>query len=219
MPAVIDTVIMDLDGPVLDGRLRHYACYRDILTERGLTPLAEDRYWDMKRNRVDRRRQLAATGAERLYDEFLAAWLARIESERYLALDRLQPGAVPKLDEWRNQGIRLLLVTMRHNRETLLRQLDALDLRARFDAVQSVDPTAPDAGKADAIRPYLDTGSAKRALWIGDTEVDIRAARLVGATACAVTCGLRTEEYLASLSPDLVVRDVAEISLHAMEVQ
>jgi phosphoglycolate phosphatase-like HAD superfamily hydrolase len=219
VPAVIDTVIMDLDGPVLDGRLRHYACYRDILTEHGLTPLAEAPYWEMKRHRLDRRRQLAATGADHLYDEFLDTWLARIESGPYLALDRLQPGVMNKLDEWRTAGIRLLLVTMRHNRDSLLRQLDALNLRTRFDAVLSVGPTEPDAGKAAAVRPYLDANAPKRALWVGDTEVDVRAARRVGTLACAVTCGLRTEEYLASLSPDMVLRDVNAISLHAVEVR
>jgi phosphoglycolate phosphatase-like HAD superfamily hydrolase len=219
MRSVIDTVIMDLDGPVLDGRLRHYACYRDILVERGLTPMAEDRYWDMKRNRVDRRHQLAATGADHLYDEYLTAWLDRIESTTYLALDRLQPGAVNKLDEWRRSGLRLLLVTMRRNRDTLLRQLDALELRSRFDAVLSVGPTDPDAAKADSVRPYLGVDSPKRALWIGDTEVDVRAARRVGATVCAVTCGLRTADYLASLAPDALADDVNAISLPAMEVR
>jgi phosphoglycolate phosphatase-like HAD superfamily hydrolase len=216
---VIHTVIMDLDGPVLDGRHRHYACYRDILTERGRTALDEDRYWDMKRNRVDRRQQLAATGAEHLYDEFLAAWLSRIESERYLALDRVQPGVVAKLDEWRRDGIRLVLVTMRHNRDALLRQLDGLALRSLFDAILSVGPTDPDVAKAAAVQPYLGMDSAGPTLWIGDTEVDIRAARRVGAIACAVACGLRTSEYLASLSPDVLANDVAAISLAAVEVR
>lgn len=216
---MIDTVIMDLDGPVLDGRLRHYACYRDILVERGRTPLPEDRYWDMKRRRIDRRQQLAATGADDLYDEFLVAWLARIERDHYLALDRLQPGALDKLDEWRAAGIRLLLVTMRHDRDALLRQLDALDLRARFAAVLSVGPTEPDDAKASAVQPYLGADGPKRTLWIGDTEVDIRAARRVGATVCAVTCGLRTADYLASLAPDVVADDMRAISLNAVEVR
>lgn len=216
MSTVIETVIIDLDGPVLDGQVRHFACYRDILTERGFIPLPQARYWEMKRNRIDRREQLAATGAERLYDEFLEAWLARIETEPYLALDRVHPGVVPKLDDWRRGGIRLLLVTMRHNPTTLAWQLDTLDLRRRFDAVLAVDPTKPGAEKAAAVRPYLEKASPDRVVWIGDTEIDIVAARGVGATACAVTCGLRTAEYLASLGPDLLVSSVDATPVEAL---
>lgn len=212
---MIDTVIMDLDGPVLDGEFRHYACYRDILLERSLIPLPQTRYWEMKRNRVDRRQQLAASRAGGLYDEFLEAWLARIETEPYLALDRLQPGAVAKLDAWRRTGIRLLLVTMRHNRATLAWQLEKLGLVSLFDAVLAVDLVEPEAAKAAAVRPYLDTACPANALWVGDTEVDIGAARRVGAVACAVTCGLRTAEYLASLVPDLLLSNVDAIQLQA----
>lgn len=212
---MIDTVIIDLDGPVLDGQIRHFACYRDILVEHGFTPLPQARYWEMKRNRINRREQLAATGADSLYAEFLDAWLSRIETEPYLSLDRVHQGVAERLDDWRRSGIRLLLVTMRHNRRTLAWQLDTLDLRRRFDVVLAVNPTEPDADKAAAVRPYLDTASPDRVLWIGDTEIDIVAARRVGAAACAVTCGLRTQEYLASLGPDFLVRSVTATPLEA----
>src|SRR5690242_5488261 len=115
----IEICVLDLDGPLLDGRERHHACYRDILTEQGYEPLPRDVYWRMKCERVDRRKQLAASGAEGIYDLFLQAWLERIEQPRYLELDRVQPGAVEKLAQWRDEGRTLALATMRQSDSAL----------------------------------------------------------------------------------------------------
>src|SRR5690349_19782781 len=100
----ISACILDLDGPLLDGKRRHYACYRDILAEHGYVALPCDAYWQMKRSRIDRRAQLAASGAGAIYDLFLRAWLERIELPVYLALDRVQPGALARIARWRAEG-------------------------------------------------------------------------------------------------------------------
>jgi phosphoglycolate phosphatase-like HAD superfamily hydrolase len=49
-----------------------------------------------------------------------------------------------------------------------------------------------------------------RVVWVGDTEVDVAAARELGVRVCALTCGLRTKEYLVNLSPDYI-----EAGLHS----
>ncbi len=64
---MIRTVILDLDGPVLDGKLRHYDCYRRILGNYHFTPLGIDEYWELKRIGADRKQQLAPVGAESIY--------------------------------------------------------------------------------------------------------------------------------------------------------
>ena len=45
-------------------------------------------------------------------------------------------------------------------------------------------------------------------VWVGDTEVDVAAARELGVRVCTLTCGLRTEEYLVSVSPDCIEPDL-----------
>ena len=96
---MIETIIMDLDGPLLNGKLRHYRCHSDILWENGFTAMPIDEYWEMKRQRIDRHEQLAVSAADRIYDDYLRAWMERIEEKKYLELDSLQPGAVQKLKE------------------------------------------------------------------------------------------------------------------------
>ncbi len=208
------TIILDLDGPLLNGRFRHHACYQRILTDNGQRPLNLAEYWEMKRQRLDRRTQLAATGAEAIYDVFLRSWHALIETPPYLALDRPQDGAWQKLDDWKRQGIRLLLATQRHDRETLFAQLAALGLDTFFPHVAVCDHAEGGAGKAHRVREFL--GEDARRLWVGDTEVDVDAARMLGCPVWAVACGLRTEAFLQALAPDFLSWSLNEIDLRGL---
>jgi phosphoglycolate phosphatase-like HAD superfamily hydrolase len=210
------TVILDLDGPLLDGRYRHHACYQQILLEQGYVPLALEEYWKMKCRRQDRRMQLAASGAEAIYDTFLQLWQERIETLPLLALDRLQAGAVEKLASWKLQGIRLVLATQRHNPATLAQQLADFGLDRFFDPVIVCDHAEGGTGKARRVRDNLADCADERRLWIGDTEVDIEAARALGCPIWAVCCGIRTEAYLQSLSPDFISWSVADVDLEGV---
>jgi phosphoglycolate phosphatase len=202
----IEQVLLDLDGPLLDGRERHYCCYRTILERFGFEPIGIDEYWEKKRALVDRKVLLRLSGAEEIYDEFLASWLAMIESPGMLALDKVQEGAVDCLRCWREQRIELTLVTMRQNRQALEEQLVSTALRQLLDIVLVCDLADGEVGKADAVRRFsLDKVNRGRALWIGDTEADWGAARSLGCRVVLLSNGLRNESYLNSL-PGAVVR-------------
>lgn len=208
----VDTLVLDFDGPVLDGIGRHHACYAGILAEHGCAPLEPAAYWAMKRRMADRREQLAASGAEALYDAFLAAWLERIESPEMLALDRVQPGAAEALRGWKAAGFRLVLATLRHSSEGVHAQLARLGLEGVFDPVVVCDHRLGGAGKARAVREALGEPDPARLLWIGDTEADVEAARALGCPVVLVTCGLRDEQRVAALAPDRIVPDLAALA-------
>ena len=104
------TVVLDFDGPLLDGQLRHYNCYREIVVELGFPALDLQRYWRMKRARNNLRAILSASGAASIEQPFAAKWLERIEQPRLLAYDKLQPGVLGVLDDWAAKGARLVLV-------------------------------------------------------------------------------------------------------------
>lgn len=214
---MIDTLILDLDGPLLDGKLRHYQCYRDILTEHGFSPMPVTDYWDMKRSRVDRRAQLAVSGADAIYDAFLRAWLERIESRPALSLDRLHDGVVATLQRWKAAGAYLVLATMRHHEANLHWQLDATGLGPWFDEIFTVSSLDPAADKSLKIEPVLRRRRPDRALWIGDTEIDVAAARRLGVKVCAVSCGLRTADYLATLKPEFLRSELRSIELAELD--
>lgn len=198
------TIILDLDGPLLDGVRRHYECYSKILSEHGFIPVSLDQYWELKRAKVDRNKLLALSGAGELYDKFIALWLERIESVEYLALDIVQPGAIATLIRWKQLDIRLILATMRNNIKNLEWQLEKFGLFPLLDHVVAVGSGQAGEDKANQVRPLLLNSFAGQTVWVGDTEVDIFAARTLGVKVCALTCGLRTREYLTSLLPDML---------------
>jgi phosphoglycolate phosphatase len=202
--------IVDLDGPLLDGRQRHYACYSTILAEHGAQPLELAQYWDLKRTRADRREQLAASGAEDLYDTFLTEWLDRIEGPPMLALDRVQPGAIETLSRWRAADAFVVLATHRRDPEALRSQLDETGLSAHLDEVVPSPPTGGAVGKAESVVSRLGR-RPDRGVWVGDTEVDVAAARHLGLPAWAVACGVRSEQVLRAAGPDMLAADLASL--------
>lgn len=203
----VTTLILDLDGPLLDGKQRHYRCYRDILEENDFKPISVEQYWDMKRNRVNRRDLLALSDAASFYDEFLEAWIDRIETRKYLQLDLLQNHVIELLSEWKTEKRRLILATMRKSPLNLTWQLEQLKIDRFFDDVVVVSGGREAENKASEVKPRL-RGNPADVIWIGDTEIDIVAARKLGMKVCALTCGLRTREFLSTLSPDQIEEDL-----------
>lgn len=205
-------VVVDLDGTVLDIHEHHYACYVAILDERGYRALPRSRYWALKRQGIRRNDILAETGADRIDGPFLTAWLERIESRAYLELDRLLPGARSTLDAWAADGRRPTLVTARRNEATLRWQLEHLGLDECFIDVVRAEHDGQPCFKGRAFRASQPDTAVEA--WIGDSEDDIHAARHVGATAIAVTSGLRDRRFLEHAAADTVVDGLAAASQH-----
>lgn len=204
-------IILDLDGPVLDGRLRHHRCYADILAVHGFEALDANTYWAMKRRRTSHLKQLAATGAEVLYDLFLAEWLERIERPEYLALDQVQDGARERLEAWARDGLPVVLATLRKDQAALRQQLDDLGLASLFTEVVICSHAEGGEGKANSVRrqrPGLDPAAC---IWLGDTEADAEAARAFGCPSWLLSCGLREEAFLAKLKPKFLSLNLSEV--------
>lgn len=206
-------IILDLDGPILDGKEKHYRCYQSILEGFGIKPICIDKYWDSKRAVVNRRDLLTMSGAERFYDDFLTAWLLKIESPEMLALDKVQGGAIDCLRDWQAAGRELILVTMRKDHQALDQQLDSLSLRQFLDAILVCGHTNSGVGKAEAVCGYFH-GRLKidDMLWIGDTEADWEAAKFLGCGLVLVANGLRNEVFLNSLQGAVVAQSIASLN-------
>jgi phosphoglycolate phosphatase len=205
------TIILDLDGPLLDGKVRHYTCYREILNKYNYRPLDLHRYWGIKRERVGLRQLLATSGAEVIYEDFLRSWLEMIERPDLLKLDKVQSGAAEKLRQWRAQGVQLVLATLRRHPKRLYDQLAYLDLDSLLNHIVVCEHSEGGRGKAQRVREIIRDISPERCLWVGDTEVDIEGARAFGCPIWAVTCGVRSESYLRLLSPDFLSPDLTAV--------
>ena len=205
---MISIIFTDLDGPILDGKMRHYQCYTDILKIYGGKPVHIDKYWEMKRHKIKRDILLKESNFQGLYNEFLSNWITLIEQDSYLALDILKPDVHKTLLNWQKIAERIIIVTMRHNKETLINQLKSLYI---YDVVDDVITCSPleSASKYDAVKHL----HFKSAVFIGDTEEDMSAAQKLKIPSIGVLNGLRDRKYLHS---DYYVDEINEIDFYKM---
>jgi phosphoglycolate phosphatase-like HAD superfamily hydrolase len=176
-------------------------------------PISKDRYWDLKRRRVDRQALLALSEGAAFYDRYFQLWCERIELPETLADDRTQPGAIEQLAKWKQTGVRVILVTARRNPENTRDQLQFLGITPLLRGISVTAPSAGAAGKAAGARSVAGSIETSDALWVGDTEMDMEAAQIVGCRAWAITDGLRTSDFLASFAPIGISARIQEIDL------
>lgn len=201
-------VFVDLDGPILDTRWRHYCVYGSLARDAGGTALDLDSFWTMKRDRVPTDVLLQASNADMPASAFRARAMRRIESEEMLALDRIHPEALDALDRLRI-GHRLVVVTMRRDASTLERQLRRTRIASHVDQVVQC---APGRRKDLALTAIADGVDGSSSHWVGDTEADIDAGRALGVMTWAVLCGIRSDMLLREAQPDHICESLSEVA-------
>lgn len=200
---MFDNYIFDLDGPILDGKNRHYQCYCDILKQYNFSPIDISDYWKFKRNGMKLIDILKLSRAEAIVKSFKKKWAINIEEKNYLIKDVLPIEVMGILQNLKQNNKTLYLVTMRQNFGNLMWQLKALNLIHFFAKIFTVNVSQE---KASAIEKG--SVSIHRTIWIGDTEADYSAARHHNIPICLLTNGLRDESYLQKLTPDYLEKDL-----------
>lgn len=188
---VYDYIFIDLDGTILDCKLRNYMCYKDIVCLFGGNIIDIEKYWWMKRNKIKQNVILKESDFIGSCGDFMQLWMQNIEHKKYLEYDKLIDGVIYKLNEWKQSNIKLVLVTMRNNKENLYWQLEKNNLYSFFDRIDVCS-----GGNGDAKYNSIKEVKFKKAVFIGDTETDERTAELLNIPFLAITAGLREKKYL-----------------------
>lgn len=206
----LDYIFLDLDGPILEGKNRHYQCYKDILKRHGGTVLDIDVYWDMKISKIKRDVLLLESNFGKTYEVFFEEWMKNIEDEKYLKLDVLKPDVAKTLKKWNKITDKIVLVTMRQNRDFLLNQLRRLDILDLLDEVIDCPPERKNT-KYEALK----NKSFKKAIFIGDTEEDTNTAKMLNIQSIGITNGLRKKEFLDA---DYYYEEIKDIDFNMLEI-
>ncbi len=203
---MLDYIFVDLDGPILEGKFRHYNCYRDIIHKDGGIPLDVELYWSMKRKMIKRDIILTKSHYQAGYEQFMQQWLENIEKREYLQFDYLKPNIRETLESWNQMAKQIVLITMRNHRENLLYQLRELKILNTFAHVVSCSSKGDRGIKYEALKEWR----FNSALFIGDTEEDIISARKLGVKVVAITNGLREKVYLDA---DFFAKEICDINM------
>jgi phosphoglycolate phosphatase len=217
------TIAFDLDGTLVDTAPDLLRANTHTLSAHGLGPVPDSlvlpkisfgsremilaglRYHDVS---------LPAAEVDVLWRRFLAYY------EANLAVDsRPFPGVVAAIERIRSEGARCVVCTNKLEAPAR-RLLDALDLSRHFTAVAGRDTfpvCKPDpAHLTGVIR--TGGGDPRRAVMVGDSDVDIATAKAAGIPVVAVTFGY-VHAPVASFAPDVVIDHYDELHAALCRVQ
>jgi len=209
------TLVFDLDGTLIDTAPDLVDTLNVLFAREGLPPVP----YDIARNligggvRAMIQRGLEAEGRsfdttelEQMFREFVAYYAEHIADR-----SRPFPGVADALDELATAGFRFAICT--NKLEWLsLRLLDALKLTHRFAAICGLDTFGMQKPDPEVLHRTIAAagGNPQRAIMIGDSATDIRAARAARVPVIAVDFGY-SEEPVATYTPDRVISHFAQL--------
>ena len=190
-------ILFDLDGTLIDSAPDLHAAVNILIARRGLGPLSLDQVKSMIGNGVKKlvERAFAACGVSLSGEALEAEHLAMIDvyGDHLTVLTTLMPGVPDVIEAVREDGVQVAVVTNKPQRaaEAIL---DDLGLSPYLDAVIGGDAGVEKKPAPDMLLAALDVlGVAPEdALAVGDSPVDVAAARAAGVLIAAVRGGYTT---------------------------
>lgn len=219
---MFDLLMFDLDGTLVDSLPELTDAANDVLRQLNLpaTSDARVRNWIGDGARELLIRAMADTGDDRadtlradrvrvdaLMEDFAQAYLRHC-GER----SGLYPKVLDTLRRLQRQGIPMALVTNKEDRLTQ-RVVDVHGLRPFFDTIIAGDTLArpkPDPLPLLHCLELFQT-RAQRALMIGDSRIDVAAAKAAGVTCWALPYGYNKGQPIRDSQPDRVIDDISAV--------
>lgn len=205
-------LVFDIDGTVVDHTGRTYGLYKSYSEQHGLPVLTRSEYFERKGRGDDERAIAVETFPRELVEPYLAWKLSEIETPDALEADVLVAGMGGVLEALaRSQP--LVVLSARRSNDLLIDELARLGVWQFFETSLPVGASGGADAKAMAIRSYLAEAGLppQKAVLIGDTEVELSAARQVGLRCVSVSWGLRSPSYLLLHGASRIVESVGEL--------
>jgi phosphoglycolate phosphatase len=199
-------IFFDLDGTLIDSKLRLYSLFQELVPESNLT---YEEYWKYKKSKFSHLMLLNQifNFDQNKIEEFEIKWMKLIETDSSLKLDKPIEGATEYLIQLKEKGIILSIVTARQYKEKVFSQLTQFGWENIFNEVLVTEQINK---KEELIKPFLSPCNDN---WIiGDTGMDINVGKKLGIKTVAVLSGFQNEEVLSSYKPDYIFKNIIEFT-------
>lgn len=139
--------------------------------------------------------------------------LDNIETMDFLKFDSLIDGVEDKLARLSLQT-QLCILTVRKNRDNLIKQLHILGIARYFDNILSPRAEMFDLpGYEQKTALLKESFPCVSGFMIGDSEADVGCARAANLSMFSVLSGLRNLAYLKQLEPDNIILDITQFQM------
>jgi len=217
-----DLILFDLDGTLVETAPEIADAVNDTLTVLGHAPVTQKQVDDWighgtRELLIKALAQALGTSAEtvRASESFgaIEAEFGQHYQARCGTRSHLYPRVRESLEALRAAGVRLAVVTNKEGRYTQT-VLDVHGLTPLFDRVVSGDTLAVKKPNPAAIDDALQRfGVAReRALFVGDSSIDVATARNAGIAVWALPYGYNMGQPIESCGPDRVIPDLSALT-------
>jgi phosphoglycolate phosphatase-like HAD superfamily hydrolase len=215
-------IITDFDGPIMDVSERYYQVYLLCLEQtkkpgQEIQTLSKAEFWACKRSKTPE----VAIGIQSGLTTEQAISFSQLRKELvhqlvYLKFDQIIPTAIEALAQVQQQGIDLVVMTMRRDRELDYAFSQApltpfFPSNRRYNLGNDYIKTKDEQDKPLLmLRAIQELPIVDRTWMIGDTEADIAAAKSQNIPIIGVLSGIRDQPTLEKFQPDLIAANLQE---------
>ena len=203
-----NNIFFDFDDTIISTKSRQYKVFQLLFKQLQITNnFSEEEFWNLKRSGQSSL-DLLSTIDNNKKKLFKKEWLKLIEEKKYLKYDKLIPN-LKKILKNLSKNNNIYLLSCRQKRKNLIWELNQLTLKNYFKDIIISSPIDREKGKINQIKKIIN--KKNKNYLIGDTEVDILAARSFDFPCLSVTWGIRSADFLEKFSPDYLINQPDEI--------
>jgi HAD superfamily hydrolase (TIGR01549 family) len=210
--AAFDTVVVDVDGTLVDSVYEHAVAWGRAFHDVGLSVPSSAVHAAIGMGSEQLVAHVAGERAEHAMGDRIRQ-IHAAEFEHLGARIRLLPGADQLIGELKHRGLRVVIASSGSERDTA-RALDHVPDAALADAVVTGQDVRKGKPETDLIDTALTVVRGERAAVIGDSPWDAIAGRAGGHYVIAVRSGGFSDASLTSAGAQLVYEDVADVVTH-----
>lgn len=185
----------DLDGTLIDSSCRHVVLLRRLLEERGYSFTDEQLGMYVPFKSDGRNTYHFLTDFlkidEKCAENICAEWVEHIEDDELLNLDVLFNDTLDFLNHLKKQSNKIIYVTARKNKDGIRKYIERVGLSDYSDILLITDSNNPVDGKIKLVSNFIEKDST----FVGDTEVDYKCAKELGAAFYILNRGFRSKKY------------------------